>query len=375
MNVLSNVNEDSILIFEYFTASGVDDPTIISEAEEIIRSLAIELKDFDVYVLVSKNFENIFEDICKEYDFKIKTVIIDDDSETPLENWLEKNANIFSKSIFIAAENDMNLYNLTTILEKNNVKIYCSNSKAVEIASDKFITFNYLDNKVKQPQTFNIGSKDVLNEVYLFLDKDNLDKMKYNKSSKLIVKPRYGVDCENIKVIESKEDIIIIEDIINQETQYLVQEFIEGIVASVSLICNDDMAIPISLNKQVVEIGKDGGKYIGGEIPFEHPLKEKAFKLAKTACESIKGLKGFVGVDIIINEDENEVYFIEINSRFTTSYVGLQKIANFNIVETIIKLLDNNINEDEIIKNISYNGKVSFLKDDFGVLEIKINNE
>ena len=60
MNDLSNVNDDSILIFEYFTASGVEDDSIVSEACEIIRSLAIELKDLDTYVLVCKAFENIF---------------------------------------------------------------------------------------------------------------------------------------------------------------------------------------------------------------------------------------------------------------------------------------------------------------------------
>ena len=56
MNDLSNVNEDSILIFEYFTASGINEPTIISEACEIIRSLAIELKDFDTAVKAALDF-------------------------------------------------------------------------------------------------------------------------------------------------------------------------------------------------------------------------------------------------------------------------------------------------------------------------------
>ena len=104
---------------------------------------------------------------------------------------------------------------------------------------------------------------------------------------------------------------------------------------------------------------------------FERAYPISAFVLAKKACEYIPGIKGFVGVDIIINEDENEVYLIEINSRFTTSYVGLTKIANFNIAKTTIDLLDEKISSEEVINKISYNGKISFLKDDNGILEIK----
>ena len=398
MNDLSNVNEESILIFEYFTASGINEPTIISEACEIIKSLAIELKDFDTYVLVAKAFENIFEDICNEYGFKIKTIIIDDGSETPLENWLEKNANIFSKSMFIAAEDNMNLYNLTKILENNNVKFYGSDSYAVKLASDKYKTFDYFDGRLKQPQTFNIliNPKTYWKRaIQIFFDKingeygdesddaipilqkpkdipvlDNSDK-DLIKDKHLIAKPRYGVDCDGLKLIKSKVDIDELEDLYEPGSRFIVQEFIEGIVASVSLISDGKTAIPISLNKQVVEIGDDGGRYVGGEILFEHPLKEKAFKLAKLACEYVPGIKGFVGVDIIINEDENEVYLIEINSRFTTSYVGLTKIANFNIAKTTIDLLDEKISSEEVINKISYNGKISFLKDDNGILEIK----
>lgn len=398
MNDLSNVNEDSILIFEYFTSSGINDPTIISEACEIIKSLAIELKDFDIYALVANNFKNIFDDICKEYDFEIKTIILDDDRETPLENWLEENANIFSKSIFIAAENNMNLYNLTKILEKNDVKVYGSDSYAVKLASDKYETFNYFDGRLKQPQTFNIliNSKTYWKRaIQIFFDKingdygensddsvpilqkpkdipvlDNSDKSLV-KDKKLIAKPRYGVDCENLKIIKSKNDIDALENLYEPGSRFVIQEFIEGIVASVSLISDGKNAIPISLNKQVVEIGDNGGRYVGGEIPFEHPLKDKAFELAKFACEYVLGIKGFVGVDIIINEDEEEVYLIEINSRFTTSYVGLTKIANFNIAKTTIDLLDEKISSEELINKIGYDGKISFLKDDNGVLKIK----
>ena len=99
------VGDDTILIFEYYTASGTDDPAIISEAEEIVRSIVLDLKDEDICVLVSKQFEHIFDD----FDFDIKIIAIDEG----LYEWLEMNASVFNRALFVSSENDMNLYRLT----------------------------------------------------------------------------------------------------------------------------------------------------------------------------------------------------------------------------------------------------------------------
>ncbi|MBO7732018.1 MAG: ATP-grasp domain-containing protein, partial [Methanobrevibacter sp.] len=101
------------------------------------------------------------------------------------------------------------------------------------------------------------------------------------------------------------------------------------------------------------------------------PLKEKVFKYAKLACEYVPGLKGFVGIDFIIEDDY--IYLLEINSRFTTSYVGLQKIININIAKTIIDLIDKKIGVEDI-GEINYSSKASFYKNDDGILEIKIED-
>ena len=230
---LKDVSDDSILVFEYFTASGVEDLSIVSEAVELIRSLASDLKDEDIYVLLAKQFESILDDL----DFDVKKIILEDS----LEDWLEKEAYVFDKAMFIAAENDNNLYNLTKLLESKEIKIYGSDSYAVKLASDKFETFDYLANRIPQPMTYNIllnnktywkraiqiffdtingdygdGSND--NAVPIMqkpkdipvLDNSDRDVIKENK---LIAKPRFGVDCDNIKIIASKRDIDDLEEI------------------------------------------------------------------------------------------------------------------------------------------------------------------
>ena len=51
---LKDVNDDSILVFEYFTASGVEDLSIVSEAVELIRSLVSDLKDEDILAIAKE---------------------------------------------------------------------------------------------------------------------------------------------------------------------------------------------------------------------------------------------------------------------------------------------------------------------------------
>ena len=388
---LKDVNDDSILVFEYFTASGVEDLSIVSEAVELIRSLVSDLKDEDIYVLLAKQFENIFDD----FDFDVKTMVI----EESLEDWLEREAYIFDRAMFIAAENDNNLYNLTKLLESKEIKVYGSDHFAVNLASDKYETFDYLANRIPQPMTYNI----LLNKktywkraIQIFFDTingdygdgsndnavpimqkpkdipvlDNSDK-EVVKENKLIAKPRFGVDCDDIKIIASKKDIDELEEIYGDGSRFIVQPYIEGDVCSVCLISDGKEALPISLNKQIVEIDENGGEYLGGYVPYEHHLKDKVFDYAKKACEYVPGLKGFIGIDFIIEDDY--IYLLEINSRFTTSYVGLQKIININIAKTIIDLIDKKISVEDI-GEITYSSKASFCKNDDGILEIKIED-
>ena len=128
---------------------------------------------------------------------------------------------------------------------------------------------------------------------------------------------------------------------------YLLREYAneEVDIAKVMLMC---------LIHDIVEIDENGGEYLGGYVPYEHPLKDKVFEYAKKACEYVPGLKGFIGIDFIIDGDY--IYLLEINSRFTTSYVGLQKIININIAKTIIDLIDKKISVEDI-GEIAYSSK------------------
>lgn len=347
---------DSILVFEYFTASGEKDKCIISEAEELLFALLDELKDFKIDLVINKAYEEVVNDMEN-----VNPILIDEN----IVDWLEVNAADFNKAIFIAAENNNNLYNITRILEENNVKIYTSSSEACFISSDKFETYETLPVTVPQPRSFRFKidpkgywKRAVENLHEKWQAEDPLTPLK------LIIKPLRGVDCEDIVIIEKIEDLTYdLEKIFVPGSRILVQEYIEGEDISVSLICDGKKAVPLSLNQQFVEIKDDKGRYLGGKLPYNSKFKDESFKIATEVVELIDGLKGFVGVDLRINADEKDVYsvyLLEINSRFTTPYVGLSKIANINIAKSIIESIDGKLDIEDL--DISLDGEVEFKK-------------
>ena len=347
---------DSILVFEYFTASGEKDMCIISEAEELIFALLDDLKEYKVDLVINKSYENII----KKYD-NVNPILIDEN----IIDWLKDNAANFKNAIFIAAENNNNLYNITRILEENDVNLYTSTSEACLKSSDKYETYESLPINIPQPKSFRFKidqrgywKRAIENLHEKWQAEDPLTPLK------LIIKPLMGVDCEDIVIIEKIEDLTLdLDKLFTPGSRVLVQEYIEGTDISVSLISDGENAMPLSLNEQYVELKDDKGRYLGGKLPYENKYKDEAFEIAKNAVESMDGLKGFVGVDLIINADEKDiysVYLLEINSRFTTPYVGLKQISNINIGDSIIKLIDGKMSIDEL--DIALDETVEFKK-------------
>ena len=351
---MTNKN-DSILVFEYFTASGEKEKSIISEAEELLFALLDDLKEYTIDLVINKYYED------KIGEFNVNPIFISEN----IIDWLSNNASNFNKAIFIAGENDNNLYKITKILEENNVETYTSSAEACFKTSDKYETYQTLPITIPQPKSFRFKidpkgywKRAIENLHEKWQSEDPLSPLK------LIIKPLIGVDCENIVIIEDIDDLSYdLEQIFPPGSRIIVQEYVEGIDISVSLISDGKKAIPISLNKQFVELKDDKGIYLGGKIPFETKYGEEAFEIATNAVELIGGLKGFVGVDLLINADEKDVYsvyLLEINSRFTTPYVGLKQIVNFNIGKSIIEILDGEKDISDL--DISLDGEVEFKK-------------
>jgi predicted ATP-grasp superfamily ATP-dependent carboligase len=71
----------------------------------------------------------------------------------------------------------------------------------------------------------------------------------------------------------------------NGDGAFCVQEYVEGVPASVSLLCNRNAARPLSLNLQDITLAPPDGvsSYNGGIVPLPYPLQQEAFAAAKAS--------------------------------------------------------------------------------------------
>ena len=155
----------------------------------------------------------------------------------------------------------------------------------------------------------------------------------------LFFKPVDGVGCCGLSLVKDEKEVVGAVNKVAQESSagvFVAQKVVEGKPVSVCVVSTGDKAVGVTLNRQRVTLASPAGvsSYDGGEVPLIHPLETEALKVAERAVEAIGGLRGYVGVDMILNDEEPVV--IEINPRLTTSYIGLKRVADFNIVDLIV---------------------------------------
>ncbi len=116
----------------------------------------------------------------------------------------------------------------------------------------------------------------------------------------------------------------------------LAQEYVEGFAASVAVLVGATEQRALAPCSQ--RLSADGDfQYAGGETPLPPALAARATDLALRAVATVPGLLGYVGVDLVLGANAAADRVIEINPRLTTSYVGLRRLADFNIAEMMLR--------------------------------------
>jgi predicted ATP-grasp superfamily ATP-dependent carboligase len=108
----------------------------------------------------------------------------------------------------------------------------------------------------------------------------------------------------------------------------LLQQYVSGVPASVSLLADGRRAVPLALNAQTVRV-RFTFSYRGGRTPLDHPLADRAIDAALRTCSVLTGLRGYVGVDLVLAK--SEAFVIEVNPRLTTAYLGARMALDENV--------------------------------------------
>jgi predicted ATP-grasp superfamily ATP-dependent carboligase len=342
----------NLLIFEYMSGGGYADQklsaSILSEGYGMLRSLILDCKAAGHHVTTLLDSRLAAFNTLNEAD-----QIFSISSPHELSAKLKELSGVADAVYVIAPESGQVLENLVENIETSGGTSLSCEADAIRQISNKMAAYETLKKRgLKAPET-------VLLDIHE--KADTIKRLIKELGYPVVFKPLDGVSCGGLSIVKDEGDVAGAVKKVARESmgkQFIAQRAVRGKAASACVISDGDKAVAVTLNRQLVALASpdEESKYFGGAVPFVHSLEKEALEAAARAVEGIRGLKGYVGIDMILTEEDAIV--LEVNPRLTTSYVGLRRVVNFNPAEAIV---DAAIGR-ELPKNVQTRGYAFFSK-------------
>jgi predicted ATP-grasp superfamily ATP-dependent carboligase len=319
-----------LLVYEHVSGGGFSDELIpagaLSEGFGMLRTLVSDFKaaGHNVATTLDSRLAKLNPPIPADY-----AVPVSSSKETQAK--LRELSEQADAAYIIAPETDRVLQSLVALVEQTGTKSLNCSTGAIAKVSNKAGFYEAMRKIAPLPETSLLSLAQDLKEI--------TRTVRARLNFPVVFKPVDGVSCGGISLVRNEDQMAGAIAKIREESssdRFLVQELIEGATASVSLFSTGSSVVPVSLNQQEVKLGTPEAcsSYSGGTVPFNHPLRQKAFEAAEKMVKSFPGLRGYVGVDFVLTDDV--AVAIEVNPRLTTSYVGLGRVVNFNPAQAIV---------------------------------------
>ncbi len=184
-----------------------------------------------------------------------------------------------------------------------------------------------------------ISDLNIAKSVQLFKgNADNEAKVLSNLTLPFFVKPNNGGSSIGMSKVKTVADLTTaLEKAFNEDTQILVEEFVEGREFSIGVFQSDGKVIvlPTTEVKTTSEFFDFEAKYTPGateEITPGHMTTEEKERVERVVSEVYKELscRGVVRIDYFLQQDTGKFYFIEINTipgQTITSFIPQQVAA------------------------------------------------
>jgi predicted ATP-grasp superfamily ATP-dependent carboligase len=163
----------------------------------------------------------------------------------------------------------------------------------------------------------------------------------------VVCKPRHGAGSQATFLVRDPEELagcLARARAEGWEGELILQPFVPGSPASVAFLLGPRQEM--ALAPAVQRLSPDGRfRYRGGRVPLPAGPAARAVGLARQAVRAVAGLRGYVGVDLVLGaaDDGSDDRVIEINPRLTTSYVGLRALAVGNLMATLLRVVGGDV--------------------------------
>lgn len=152
-----------------------------------------------------------------------------------------------------------------------------------------------------------------------------------------VVKPRDGAGSQDTYLVPTPADFQRLLPTWRKSSllrQAIWQPYIAGRAVSVAVLITPEQYLYEPLLPCEQTLSDDGRfEYTGGVVPGRGLNVAAIQQAAVAACRLVPGLRGYVGVDLIVPAGASDTpLVVEINPRLTTSYLGYSRLCDQNLI-------------------------------------------
>jgi predicted ATP-grasp superfamily ATP-dependent carboligase len=348
-----SIEMKKILIVDYITGGGFAEEDLpmdrLAEGYAILRA-AIEQFAQLGYKIATLIDHRLMQYIRISPIHEFKSVSTYDDFLSGIKTF----TNLVDYTLTLAPETKGILKDLASISRSSSSLYLGSKPESIEKAADKIKTMNLAKELgMNVPATITPNCNDPIEGII-----DEVDPL----GLPLIVKPIDGIGCQGLTKVTRLRNLPY-----GLQSAYaasgmdncIVQEFIEGVPISTSLLANGENVNLLSINHQNLRMDSTRkiGHYIGGAVPYNVPDKYYD-EIINNSIELVRqlDLTGFVGVDLVVGDEG--VFIIEVNPRITVPFIGINNIATTNLAEQLISVVE----KGKMTSKLSLHGFATFSK-------------
>lgn len=303
-----------ILVFEFLTSGGVADLHPLSESD-----LTFLHQGHMMHHAVCQDLLELGHEIVTPVDQSVELPIPSRVTQIAIQNKSEVDQALLAAAdnadrvLIIAPESDGTLEHYVSLLQSHSSKFISPQLDFVQLTSDKWKCHQWLtDHGVPCPQTELLSNE---HQVATLPD----------SFFPCVAKPVSGAGSEHVRLVKTRNGFGPIE------SPVLLQEFCEGIAASVSVVSSlKGEPIILEPGRQIFDT-EPFGRHLKTEFPLDRTLRKRAIDLAKKTADALPRTSGYFGIDIVLAEVSSDDVVIEVNPRLTTSYSFLRDWSGENV--------------------------------------------
>ena len=192
----------------------------------------------------------------------------------------------------------------------------------IELAADKVLLADYCETRgVPVPLGCPLGQDDGLPVDFPY---------------PAIVKPRFGAGSAGLQWIETHGDKVAWD---SRFKEYRLEQYCPGTAVSVGILMGPAGYHVLPPCRQHLS-DDDTFQYQGGSLPMAASWAQRAETLAHQVADVLPAGLGYLGLDMVLGEEGTADFLIEVNSRLTTSYVGLSQLTEGNLAEMMLRVAE-----------------------------------